>query len=398
MRKTYKYRLYPTKKQIQKLNWTLDMCRVLYNSCLLDRKNRYEQTGKGLTRIDQQKILVTDKKNIEFLKEIHSQVLQDVLFRVDKAFQSFFRRIKAGEEEPGYPRFKGVGRYDSITYPQEPAFEVTPIGLRLSKIGVIKIKMHRSIYGTVKTCIIRKEVDKWYACFSVEYSPVLKPIPDKSIGIDVGIKSFATMSDGSVIDNPKHLRKSEQKLISKQRQLSKKKKGSNNRKKARLTVARLHRKVKNQRSDFHHQVSRKIVDNYGFIAVEDLNIKGMVRNHSLAKSIFDAGWGQFLGYLEYKAEDAGVQIEKVSPHYTSINCSVCGKPVPKTLADRMHKCPYCGIVICRDVNAAQNILLKSTAGTAGSYACEDTSGGGTDYIWTTSHVSLNQEALSVRAG
>jgi putative transposase len=398
MRKTYKYRLYPTKKQVQKLNWTLDMCRILYNSCLLDRKRNYEQTGKGLSRIRQQEILKSDKGTVESLKEIHSQVLQDVLFRVDKAFQSFFRRVKAGEK-PGYPRFKGESRYDSITYPQEPAFQITEQGLKLSKIGTIKIKLHRSIQGRFKTCIIKREKKRWYACFSVEYEPINnKPVPVGSIGIDVGIKSFAVLSDSTVIDNPRYLRKSENKLISKQRQLSKKKKGSNNRKKARLTVARLHRKIKNQRSDFHHQASRKIVDNYGFIAVEDLNIKGMARNHSLAKSIYDAGWGQFVNYLQYKAAEAGVQIEKVSPHYTSIDCSVCGNPVPKALANRMHKCSFCNVVLDRDHNAAQNILLKSTAGTAGSYACGDTSGGGTDYIWTTSHVSLNQEALSVNAG
>lgn len=368
MIKTYKYRLYPTKKQVQKLNWTLDMCRILYNSCLVDRKNRYEQTGKGLSRISQQKILVSDKNKIEFLNEIHSQVLQNVLFRVERAYQNFFRRVKIGDKKAGYPRFKGEGRYDSIMYPQEPAFQITPQGLKLSKIGTVKIKLHRNIQGIIKTCSIKRAIDKWYACFSVEYDPIKKPIPAKSIGIDVGIKSFAVLSDGEVIENPKYLRKSEDKLTSKQRQLSKKKKGSANRKKVRKVVAKLHCKVRNQRSDFHHKVSRKIVDTCGFIAVEDLNIKGMVRNHHLAKSISDAGWGQFLSYLEYKAADAGVRIEKVPPHYTSINCSVCGNPVPKTLAQRIHRCPFCNVVLDRDLNAARNILLKSTAGTAGSNA------------------------------
>lgn len=366
MIKTYKYRLYPTKKQIQKLDWTLDRCRILYNSCLVDRKNHYEQTCKGLSRIDQQKILVSDKKNIEFLNDIHSQVLQNVLFRVERAFQNFFRRIKAGEKA-GYPRFKPENRCVSFCYPQT-GFEIDAHGLKLSKIGTLKIKLHRKPEGKIKTCAIKREIDKWYACFSVEYELVKKPIPDKSIGIDVGIKSFAVLSDGEIIDNPKYLRKSEQKLKSKQRQLSKKVKRSKNRKKARIILARLHCKIRNQRSDFHHKVSRKLIDTCGFIAVEDLNIKGMVRNHHLAKSISDAGWRQFLGYLAYKAENAGCVVEKVAPHYTSINCSRCGEPVPKTLADRIHKCPFCGIVICRDVNAAHNILQKSTAGTAGSNA------------------------------
>lgn len=389
MRKTYKYRLLPTKSQVLKLNWTLDMCRILYNSCLLDRKNHYEQTGKGLTRIRQQEILKANKERIESLNDIHSQVLQEVLLRVDRAFQDFFRRLKEKNGKTGYPRFKGEGRYDSITYPQEPGFQLTEQGLKLSKIGTIKLKKHREINGEIKTCTIKEEIDKWYVCFSVEYEPITKPISEKAIGIDVGINSFAVLSDGEVIDNPKCLLKSEQRLIQKQRQLSQKKKGSNNRKKAGVKVAKLHRKVRNQRFDFHHKVSRKVVDTYGFIAVEDLNIQGLVRNHHLAKSISDAGWGQFLSYLQYKAEEAGVQIEKVSPHYTSINCSVCGEPVNKTLAQRIHRCPFCNVVLNRDLNAAHNILLKSTAGTAGSNAWGEA---------VYQCPSLNQEAPSVRAG
>lgn len=381
--KTYKYRLNPTKKQVQKLQWTLDMCRILYNSCLLDRKNLYEQTGKGLSRIDQQVILKNDKKRFEALNDIHSQVLQDVLFRVDRAFQSFFRRVKNGEKA-GYPRFKGEGRYNSITYPQEPAFQFTEQGLKLSKIGTIKIKLHRDIQGRAKTCIVKKECGRWYACFSVEYEPVKRPISDKVIGIDVGINSFATLSNGSKIDNPRYLIKSEQKLIKKQRQLSRKKKGSNNRKKAKEILAKLHCKVRNQRSDFHHKLSYKLVDAYGFIAVEDLNIQGMVKNHCLAKHISDVGWGQFLNYLTYKAADAGVLVEKVAPHYTSIICSRCGNHIPKPLAIRIHRCFFCNLVLDRDHNAAINIL--SRAGTARNNAWGEG--------WL--QPSLNQEAPSVR--
>lgn len=359
MIKTCKFRVNPTAKQAEKLAHTLEICRVLYNSCILDRKNRYEQTGKGLSRTEQQKILVADKKRIEFLNDIHSQVLQNVLFRVESTFQNFFRRAKVGEK-PGYPRFKSEGRYDSITYPQEPAFQITEQGLKLSKTGTIKIKMHRSVNGTPKTCIIKREIDKWYACFSVEYEPVKKPIPNKAIGIDVGIKSFAVLSDGEVIDNPKYLRKSEKKLVSKQRQLSKKIKGSRNRKKARIKVAKFHCKIRNQRSDFHHKVSRKIVNTFGFIAVEDLNIKGMVKNRHLSKSISDAGWGHFLNFLTYKAEEAGCMVEKVAPHYTSINCSHCGSPVPKTLRERIHFCLDCGTVIDRDHNASVLVELFPT--------------------------------------
>lgn len=385
--KTYKYRLYPTKKQTQRLEWSLDVCRILYNSCLLDRRNHYQRTGHGLTRIAQQEMLKVDKERLPFLREIHSQVLQDVLFRVGKAFDNFFRRIKEKNGKAGYPRFKGEGRYDSITYPQQPGFQITPQGLKLSKIGTIKIKMHRPIQGTIKTCTIKREVDRWYVCFSVEHEPVQKSIPTKAVGIDVGIRSFAVFSTGEAIENPKYLCKSEKKLAKRQRELSLKKKGSANRKKARLIVAKLHRKVRNQRSDFHHKLSRKIVDTYGFIAVEDLNIKGMLKNHCLAKSISDTGWRQFLNYLAYKAVEAGCKIEKVAPNYTSINCSVCGERVSKTLANRIHCCPFCKTVLDRDYNAAINILGR--AGTARIYAWGEVVHQGS---------LLNQEAPPVRVG
>ena len=390
MQKTYKYRLIPTGNQVRVLSRTIDVCRTLYNSCLLDRNRRYEETGKGLSRIDQQVILRADKDRVEALNEVHSQVLQDVLFRVDRSYQGFFRRAKSKVGKAGYPRFKGENRYDSITYPQEPGFQLTKDGLRLSKIGTIKIKLHREIVGQIKTCTIKREVGKWYACFSVDFAPVPRPIPARAVGVDLGIKSFAVFSDGTAIASPKPLRVSERKLTTRNRQLSKKIKGSSNRRRAKGILARLHRRIRDQRSDFHHKVSRDIVNQFGFIAVEDLNIRGMVRNHHLAKSISDAGWGQFLHHTAYKAEEAGCRMVWVDPQYTSVDCSVCGNPVPKTLAQRTHRCPFCGTVMDRDHNAAQNILqkaLRATVGTTESYA------------WGESQLlSPNQEAPSVRAG
>ena len=360
MLKTYKYRLYPTSRQKEKLRLTLETCRILYNSCLVDRNRHYESTGKGLSRMTQQKILVQDKKRIEYLTNIHSQVLQDVLFRVEKAYKAFFRRIKEKKGKAGYPRFKNYGRYDSITYTQS-GFGIDDTGkLSLSKIGHIKIKLHRQINGVIKTCSIKKEIGKWYVCFSVEYKPIEMPIPNKTIGIDVGINHFAALSDRTFIDNPKYLIKSEKRLIKKQRQLSSKKKGSNNRKKARMAVATLHKKVSNQRKDFHHKLSREIVDNYGYIAVEDLQIKNMVKNHNLAKSINDAGWGQFLSFLTYKAEEAGCYVERVNPRYTSKMCGNCGNVYHDlTLSDRKWTCPVCNTYHDRDINASINILNKT---------------------------------------
>ena len=394
--KAYKYRFYPPKKQTLMFAQTLDVCRVLYNSCIADRKNAFEKTGKGLTRVRQQEILKSDKTRINSLEGIHSQVLQNVLFRVERSYQNFFRRVKGTSGKAGYPRFKGIGQYDSIHYPQTPGFQLLiPQNsqshrgrLKLSKIGTIKIKLHRPIIGSIKTCTVKREHDKWYACFSVEYVPSSKLVSDKAIGVDVGIHNFAVLSTGETIANSKYLQTTEKKLKKKQRKLSSKTKGSNNRRKARVALARLHRKVRNQRSDFHHKTSRKLVDTYGFIAAEDLNITGMVKNHHLAKSISDAGWGQFPNYLAYKAEEAGRKFDKVAPYHTSIICSCCGERVPKTLAERVHDCPFCKTVMDRDRNAAINILNKSTAGTAEIYAWGEA---------VLQGPSTNQEASSVRA-
>jgi putative transposase len=194
MLKTYKYRLYPNKKQVQKLEETLNTCRLVYNSTLLDRREYYKETGKGLSRIKQQESLKSYEEDREFLGEVHSQVLQNVLFRVERSFDNFFRRMKEKNGRPGYPRFKGKDRYDSFTYPQQPGFQITPHGLKLSKIGTIKIKLHRSIPITIKTCTIKREIDKWYACFVVDYAPITTPIPENAVGIDVGINSFAVLS------------------------------------------------------------------------------------------------------------------------------------------------------------------------------------------------------------
>jgi putative transposase len=384
--RTYKYRLYPTRNQRRVLEHTIETCRILYNSCLADRRNYYQAKGKGLSRLRQQEILRDDKAKVERLLSVHSQVLQDVLFRVERAYDGFFRRLREKGGKAGYPRFKGEGQYDSIHYPQQPGFMFTPNGLKLSKIGTIKIVMHRPVHGTIKTCTVRRDVDQWYACITAETAVIPEISEGPHIGIDVGIRSFAVLSNGDVIENPRHLGKSMGTLRKKQRRLSRKKAGSSSRRKAKIAVARLHRKVRNQRSDFHHKVSRQIVTQYGNIAVEDLNISGMARNHRLAGSIADAGWGQFIRYLAYKAENAGCMVVKVPARNTSITCSRCGSDVRKSLSERTHRCHCCGIVLDRDYNAAINI--KNRAGTARIHACREKVHQG--------H-SLKQEAASVRA-
>jgi putative transposase len=304
------------------------------------------------------------KQTNPFLKAVHSQVLQDVLRRLDKTFNNFFRRIKKGEKA-GYPRFKGKYRYDSFTYPQSGfTLDYQKKKLRLSKIGSITIKLHRPLpaEGIIKTCTIKRDVDHWYACFAVE-------LPDptsgsqrelkKAIGVDVGLKSLLTLHTGATIDNPSWLRNSEKKLAKEQRRQARTQKGSHNRHKQNTKVAQLHRKIRHQRKDFHHKISRNLVDNYDLIVFEKLTITIMVKNPHLAKSISDAGWRQLMCFTEYKAEEAGTLVEYVSAYNTTQLYSRCGKLVPKTLAARIHRCPYCGLVLARDHNSAITILSRS---------------------------------------
>jgi len=337
----------------------------LYNNSLAARKEAWHTHQQTVSYYEQATHLKTAKKTNHFLKAVHSQVLQDVLRRLDKTFSNFFRRLKNGEHA-GYPRFKGKYRYDSFTYPQSGfTLDYHKKKLQLSKIGDINIKLHRPIpaEGVIKTCTIKRDVDHWYACFTVEL-PDLKPESQqraiqKAIGVDVGLKSLLTFNNGDTIDNPRWLRNSEKQLAKVQRRKDRKQKGSHSRHKQNTKVARVHRKIRNQRKDFHHKLSRKLVDTYDLIVYENLKITNMVKNHYVSKSISDAGWGQLMCFTEYKAEEAGTLVEYVSAYNTTQLCSRCGKLVPKTLAIRIHSCPYCGLDLKRDHNSAITILHRS---------------------------------------
>jgi len=374
MKKTYQFRIYPNKNHEVILNRTLTTCRRLYNDSLAERKrqselNELERTfgvcpwGKPewLNYYDQANSLSGSKT--EFQKEVQSQVLQNVLKRVDRSFKNFFRGF-------GYPRFQGRDRYNSFTYPQS-GFELKDGKLILSKIGSIKIVQHREIEGKIKTCTIKKDIDQWYVSFSVEIDIPIVPVEIKTeTGIDVGLKSLITMSNGCQIEPPEFLRKSEDKLTHEQKRLSRKKKRSQNRNNQRIIVAKVHRKIRNQRKDFAHKTSKKLVKEYDRIVFEDLQIQNMVKNHHLAKSISDAGWSQLINFTKTKAEYAGKIVELVNPRNTSQNCSSCGNSVKKDLSVRVHSCPFCGLVLDRDHNAAINILRRSnsTVGITGIYA------------------------------
>ena len=355
MLKAYRYRLYPTKSQISQMEQTLELCRWVYNETLALRKNTWEQEQCSLSLYETNKLLTQWKQERPELKQVFSQVLQNCQMRVDLAFKAFFRRARAGDD-PGYPRFKGNGRYDSFTYPQY-GFKLDGEHLNLSKIGVLQVVLHRPIEGRIKTCTIRRSsTGKWYACFSVEYESSPAPQKETAVGIDVGLESFATLSNGEKIENPRFFRTDEKALTKAQRKLSKAEKGSPERKKVRKIVAHVHERIANRRLNFAHQTSRQLVDRFGTIVFEDLNVTNMQKNHGLAKSIADVAWNQFITITVSKAEDAGSHVVLVNPRNTSQMCSRCGMIVKKTLSDRVHSCPHCGLAMDRDQNAAINIL------------------------------------------
>jgi len=359
MLKTYRYRIYPNNRQKQIIDQTIELCRYLYNCGLEHRILAYRQRRASVYAYQQINELPGIKEVFPDYKNIYSQVLQDVLRRLDKTFSSFFRRVKTGEK-PGFPRYKGENRYHSFTYPQPQENMIPANGkVYLPKIGKVKIKLHREIPGNIKTVTVTRRNGKYYACFTVEVESVLLPKTGRTVGIDVGVSAFVATSDGLLVQSPQTYRKAEKSLKTLQREVSRRKKGSNRRRKSVQKLASVHEKIANQRKDIAHKTARYLVNNYDLIAHEDLQIKNMVKNHHLAKSIQDSGWGMFFDILAYKAEEAGKQVVKVNPHNTSQICSGCGHIVKKTLAVRIHKCPHCGLELDRDINAARNILATA---------------------------------------
>jgi putative transposase len=356
VRKTFKYKLKPTSEQEQAMAFVLRRCRELYNAGLQERRDAWQKCGVSVTASCQSAQLPAVKAVRLEYQGIHSQVLQDVLSRLDRAFQAFFRRVKSGGT-PGYPRFQGVSRYNSFTYKQFGNGVSLDNGfLLLSKIGRIAMRWSRPLQGTPKTVTISREADGWYVSFSCADVPV-QPLAatGQETGIDLGIEAFATLSDGTRIFNPRWYRMAERRLKTAQRRVSRRKKGSNRRRKAVKLLARTHLQVKRQRQDFHHKVALALVREKDTIYYEDVQTANMVKNHHLAKSIADAGWSQFLSILSFKAAWAGRRVVAVPPAYTSQACSGCGVIVSKGLSVRWHSCPNCSTRLHRDHNAAKNI-------------------------------------------
>ncbi len=346
---TYRFRLYPNKTQARLMEQALETCRRLYNALLAERNE--DRTGFYAL----QHSLVERKANSKYLNALHSQVLQDVNIRLDKAFQAFFAGLAR------YPRFKRKGRYSSFTYPQRGGFRINGDRLGLSKIGSVKVRLHREIVGTPKRCTVTRDLDQWHACVMVERPELQRPRqptddPRAPVGVDLGVLRVATLSDDTRFENPHYLKTAEEKVRNLQQNLSRKRKGSHNRGKARTLLAKAHRHIRNQRRDYDHKVSRNLADNYSTVVFEDMKIPNMVRNHNLASAIMDASWGQLRRLTAYKAERRGGRVILVQPRGTSQKCSGCGGMVPKRLCVRVHECQSCGLVLDRDVNSARNIL------------------------------------------
>lgn len=361
--------MFPTKAQRTRLNQALETCRLAYNSTLNLRRQAWEVEQKSLNLYDTNKVLTGWKAANPELSEVHSQVLQNVQERVDLAFKAFFRRIKAGHKN-GFPRFKGHGRYDSFTFKQS-GFKLGE-RLTISKIGDVRIKLHRPIEGAIKTLTIRRDsLGNWYACFSCEVEPQPLPLSTEMVGIDLGLTTFATFSTGETIERKRWMKRDEKDLKRIQRRISKLHKGTPERSKAILALNHVYTRIKNRRNNFAHQESRKLVNRFGLIVFEDLDIAGMQTdgNKVINKGITDVAWGMMLNFSQYKAADAGRGYLKIYPRGTTQDCSGCGEIVPKGLSVRVHHCPNCGLKIGRDLNAALNILGRGLA-TIGNQSVE----------------------------
>jgi putative transposase len=361
IRKAFQFHLRPTKKQARALQFHLDECRWLYNELLEQRKTSYLELKENLTRTQQYSFIPHLVQERPGLALIHSQVLQNVADRLDKSYKAFFRRVKSGGT-PGFPRFKGYNQYNSFCFAQS-GFSLVAGHVKLSKIGVVRLKLHREIQGKIKTCTIKKTTSgSWLITFSCEIESNPLPILETSVGIDVGLKTFAVFSDDKSIENPRFFKKEEEALAKAQKKLVKEEKGTLKRKQKRIIVAKIHQRIANKRKNFCHQESKKIIDNYQYICIEDLNITKMLESGFLSKSISDASWGLFRQHLTYKAEYAGRKLGVVDPAYTSQKCSNCKNVEAKNLSQRKHICCICGYQDSRDGNASKNILALGLDG------------------------------------
>lgn len=357
--KTFKYRLYPSKSQGDWLDQAVETCRRWYNTCLAERKTAWETEKRHVSQFEQLAKVKEYRRENPYAMRLHSHILQVVVTDLDKAFQAFFRRVGRGET-PGYPRFKGRSRLDSFGLKEYGnGFKIDGRRLRISGIGRVRVRWHRPIEGKIKTIRIRRQAGEWYACFACEVHEHPLPSTGKTVGIDVGIHHLLATSENDVVENPRWYRSEQRKLRVIQRRVARRKEGGTNRRKSVLDLQRQHFHIANRRKDFLDKLVCHFTTQYDAIALEDLQIHGMVRNHHLSKSILDAGWGYLKQRLIDKAVEAGRQVLLVDPAYTSKTCCSCGALFPELLlVDRWVDC-VCGLTMDRDVNAACNILKRA---------------------------------------
>jgi len=356
--KSFSYRLYPSKSQRSRLEAVKETCRHFWNDCLRERKDAYELRGETITKAMQLRKVKVEKDTSPYAEGIHSHVLQVVVADLDKAFQAFFRRLKAGQN-PGYPRFKGRHRFHGFGLKElNNGFKIDRRRLKLTGIGRIAVRWHREIQGKIKTCRITCKANKWYVSFACEVEkPEPLPKTGVEVGVDVGLMRLATLSNGEKVENPRWYRRIAKHLRVIQRKVSRRKLGGANRRKAVLHLQRLMVKLANSRKDFLEKLSTDWIRRFDRIALETLNVAGMVHGR-FAKSILDAGWSYLATRLTHKAENAGREIVFVVAAYTSQDCRECGMRHSLSLKDRWFSCG-CGNGRDRDENAAINILNRS---------------------------------------
>lgn len=358
--RTFKYRLRTNKHFVAEAERWLGICCELYNAALQERRDAFRLQRKSVSYYEQQAQLKDVRAEHPELRSMSQGVQADALRRLDKAFRGFFRRLQSGEKA-GYPRFRSRRRYESLTFPRmRDGFKIEGDKITFSKLGSVRMRLHRPIEGDIKTATIRRQVDGWYVAFSCEIvQPLPLPATNAQVGVDVGLLYFATLSTGEHVENPRYLRLAEPSLRQAQRRVSRRRRGGNNRRKAIRLLGLRHLKVKRQREAFAHSVANNLIKRSDLIAVEDLNVQGMVKTRHLSKSISDASWSTFINILTYKAENAGRRVVKVPAAFTSQTCSVCGTRQKLDLSQRKYICD-CGLDIDRDVNAARNILASAS--------------------------------------